>query len=115
MLYCYLPPIVCVLSFFATHLLLTPSIELEHTIIYLDNKLHSCPFEEHMMVHDKTMLFDNFYEYTLFSQLTKDISQYFEAIAPILNIFIHTFLISFLMTVVIIISTLLLKLTLIMY
>lgn len=105
MLY-YIHPMVCVVSLFMICSLLTPSVELVNTINYLDHKLHSCPLDEHMMVHDQTMLSDNFYEYTLLSRLTEAIPMYFDRIEPIVNILIGIFVVSSLMTIKTVLSTL---------
>jgi len=97
---CYIPPMVCVTSLLIIYSLLTPPKELLDTFNYLDHNIHSCPLDEYMMVHDQTMLSENFYEYTLLSQLTEAIPVYFDTIEPVINILVGTFIVSSFLTIV---------------
>lgn len=75
-------PVFGVVSYLLMLLLTTPSQITQNTIDYLFNKLHTCPLNKEAL-HNQTILFDNFYDFTLYNQFMDSMIQYFTFIEPI--------------------------------
>lgn len=63
-------PLIGLISFMVTIAILIPDEKIVQQAHYLGNKLFSCPLDEQTFLNqDQTVLFDNFYDYTLYNQL----------------------------------------------
>lgn len=105
-------PLICFTSYILTLQLITPSIESKKTIEYLGNKFESlnrfetCPSFQHEILSNQTILFDNFYDYTLYVKFSNSMIEYYAFITPFIYVLVSIFFISLIMSLIYIIGVL---------
>ena len=106
-------PLICFISYVLTLQLVTPSIQSQKTLTYLENKFESlnrfetCPLIENEIWSNQTILFDNFYDYTLYVNFSNSMIEYYNFILPFVYVLMTIFLISLIMSAIYIIGILL--------
>ena len=105
-------PLVCFTSYVLTLQLITPSIESQKTVAYLENKFESlnrfetCPSFQHEILSNQTILFDNFYDYTLYVKFSNSMKEYYATITPFIYVLVSIFFISLIMSLIYVIRVL---------
>lgn len=105
-------PLICFISYILTLQLITPSIESQKTIEYLGNKFEvlnrfeTCPSFQHEILSNQTILFDNFYDYTLYVKFSNSMIEYYAFITPFIYVLVSIFFISLIMSLIYIIGVL---------